>query len=59
VNFVRKLPEANETLDVAKATGPVNVPVRLINETAPVISTSFCVLFSKSLSQDALPEDAW
>ena len=27
-----------ETLDVAKATGPDNVPARLLKETAPVIS---------------------
>ncbi|CAB4032685.1 Hypothetical predicted protein, partial [Paramuricea clavata] len=46
-----------ETLDVTKATGPDNVPARLLKETAPVISTSLCTLFNKSLSQGALPED--
>ena len=29
-----------ETLDVTKATGPDNVPARLLKETALVISTS-------------------
>ena len=46
-----------ETLDVTKATGPDNVPARLLKETAPVISTPLCTLFNKSLSQGALPED--
>ena len=46
-----------ETLDVTKATGPDNVPARLLRETAPVISVSLCTLFNKSLRQGVLPEN--
>ena len=44
-------------MDVTKATGPDNVGARLLKEAAPVISTSLCRLFNKSLSQGALPEE--
>ena len=54
---VEKVQAVLETLDVTKATGPDNVPARLLKETAPVISVSVCTLFNKSLRQGVLPEN--
>ena len=54
---VEKVQAVLETLDVTKATGPDNVPARLLKETAPVISVSVCTLFNKSLRQSVLPEN--
>ena len=39
-----------ENLDSTKATGPDNIPARLLKETAPIISPSLCMLFNKSLN---------
>lgn len=46
-----------QNLDVTKATGPDNIPARLLKETAPVISESLCTLFNRSLAEGAFPED--
>jgi hypothetical protein len=46
-----------ENLDSTKATGPDNIPARLLKETAPIISPSLCMLFNKSLDEGVLPEE--
>ena len=40
-----------------KATGPVEIPARLLKTTAPVISPSLCKLFNKSLRLRSVPEE--
>ena len=44
-------------LDVTKASGPDEISARLLKETAPVISTSLCDLYNKSLSQGIFPQE--
>ena len=46
-----------ENFDSTKATGPDNIPARLLKETAPIISPSLCMLFNKSLDEGVLPEE--
>ena len=44
-------------LDTTKATGPDEISARLLKETAPVISTSLCPLYNKSLNQGVFPQE--
>ena len=44
-------------LDTTKATGPDKISARLLKETAPVISTSLCSLYNKSLNQGVFPQE--
>ena len=44
-------------LDTTKATDPDEISARLLKETAPVISTSLCSLYNKSLNQGVFPQE--
>ena len=44
-------------LDTNKATGPDDIPPRLLKETAHQIAPSLCSLFNRSLNSGSLPED--
>ena len=44
-------------LDITKATGPDEISACLLKETAPVISTSLCSLYNKSLNQGVFPQE--
>ena len=44
-------------LDSTKATGPDEISARLLKETAPVISTSLCSLYNKSLNRGVFPQE--
>ena len=44
-------------LDTTKAIGPDEISARLLKETAPVISTSLCSLYNKSLNQGVFPQE--
>ena len=46
-----------ESLDVTKATGPDEIPVRLLKKTASATAPSLCQLFNKSLSTGSLPQE--
>ena len=46
-----------ENLESTKATGPDNIPARLLKGTAPIISSSLCMLFNKSLDEGVIPEE--
>ena len=46
-----------EKLDTTKATGPDDIPARLLRETAAVIAQSLCCLFNKSLRAGTLPDE--
>ena len=43
--------------EVSKATGPDEIPAKLLKETASVIAPSLCKIFNKSLQQGSLPSD--
>lgn len=45
------------SLDATKATGPDEIPSRLLKQTADVIAPSLCKLFNKSLLSGTLPEE--
>ena len=45
------------TLDTKKATGSDEIPVKLLKETASVITPSLCKLFNKSLQLGKIPRD--
>ena len=45
------------SLDVTKATGPDEIPARLLKETASTIASSLCQLFNESLSTGSLPQE--
>lgn len=44
-------------LDTSKATGPDEIPARILKETAHEIAPSLCELFNKSLRLGSLPTD--
>ena len=44
-------------LDVTKATGSDEISTRLLKGTAPVISSSLCALYNKSLNQGIFPQE--
>ena len=44
-------------LDTNKATGPDEIPARILKETAEEIATSLTELYNKSLRLGTLPED--
>ena len=44
-------------LNTTKANGPDEISARLLKETAPVISTSLCSLYNKSLNQGVFPQE--
>ncbi|CAB4040631.1 Hypothetical predicted protein [Paramuricea clavata] len=44
-------------LDPSKASGPDNIPIRLLKECAHSITPSLICLFNKSLKQASLPSD--
>ena len=44
-------------LKVGKATGPDEIPAKLLKETASVIASSLCKIFNKSLQLGSLPSD--
>ena len=46
---------ALEALEVGKATGPDEIPAKLLKETASVIAPSLCKIFNKSLQLGSLP----
>ena len=46
-----------KSLDNNKATGPDEIPARLLKATAPVIAPSLCKLFNKSLRLGTVPEE--
>jgi hypothetical protein len=46
-----------KSLDVTKATGPDEIPARLLKETAVVIAPYLCYLFNKSLHLRTLPQE--
>ena len=48
---------ALKTLEVGKATGPDEIPAKLLTETASVIAPSLCKIFNKSLQLGPLPSD--
>ena len=48
---------ALEALEVGKATGPDEIPAKLLKGTAPVIAPSLCKIFNKSLQLGSLPSD--
>ena len=45
------------TLDASKATGPSEIPARILKETGYEIAPSLCELFNKSLRLGSLPMD--
>ena len=48
---------ALKALEVGKATGPDEIPAKLLKETASVIAPSLCRIFNKSLQLGSLPSD--
>ena len=48
---------ALEALEVGKATGPDEIPAKLLKETALVIAPSLYKIFNKSLQLGSLPRD--
>ena len=48
---------ALKALEVGKATGPDEIPAKLLKETASVIAPSLCKIFNKSLQLRSLPSD--
>ena len=44
-------------LDVNKATGPDNIPGRILKESVDVIAPSLCELFNKSIRLGVVPEE--
>ncbi|CAB4007930.1 Hypothetical predicted protein, partial [Paramuricea clavata] len=46
-----------KTLDSNKATGPDEIPARLLKVTASIIAPSLCKLFNKSLRLGTVPEE--
>ena len=46
-----------KSLDSNKATGPDEIPARLLKVTTPVIAPSLCKLFNKSLRLGSIPEE--
>ena len=44
-------------MDANKATGPDNIPVRLLKETVDVIASSLCNLFNKSIRLGKFPTE--
>ena len=48
---------ALKALEVGKATGPNEIPAKLLKETASVIAPSLCKIFNKSLQLGSLPSD--
>ena len=48
---------ALEALEVGKAKGPDEIPAKLLKGTAPVIASSLCKIFNKSLQLGSLPSD--
>ena len=44
-------------LDINKATGPDEIPAKLLKETASIIAPSLCKLFNKSLRLGTVPEE--
>ena len=48
---------ALKTLEIGKATGPDEIPAKLLKQTASVIAPSLCKIFNKSLQLGSLPSD--
>ena len=48
---------ALKALEVGKATGPDEIPAKLLKETASGIAPSLCKIFNKSLQLGSLPSD--
>ena len=48
---------ALKALEVVKATGPDEIPAKLLEQTASVIAPSLCKIFNKSLQLGSLPSD--
>ena len=48
---------ALKALEVGKATGPDQIPAKLLKQTASVIVPSLCKIFNKSLQLGSLPSD--
>ena len=48
---------ALKALEVGKATGPDQIPAKLLTQTASVIVPSLCKIFNKSLQLGSLPSD--
>ena len=48
---------ALKTLEVGKATGPDEIPAKLLKQTASVIAPSLCKIYNKSLQLGSLPRD--
>ena len=48
---------ALKALEVGKATGPDEIPAKLLRETASVIAPSLCKIFNKSPQLGSLPSD--
>ena len=48
---------ALKALEVGKATGPDEIPAKLLKQTASVIAPSLCKIFNKSLQLGSLPSD--
>ena len=48
---------ALKALEVGKATGPDEIPAKLLKQTASVIAPSLCKIFNKSLQLGSLPID--
>ena len=48
---------ALKALEVGKATGPDQIPAKLLKQTASVIAPSLCKIFNKSLQLGSLPSD--
>ena len=46
-----------EALKPEKATGPDEIPARLLKETAPIIAPSLTVLFNRSLRKGNIPSE--
>jgi hypothetical protein len=45
------------SLDTNKATGPNEIPARLLKNTAAIVAPSLCKLFNKSLQHAMVPRD--
>ncbi len=45
------------SLDTNKATGPNEIPARLLKNTAAIVAPSLCKLFNKSLQHGIVPRD--
>ena len=48
---------ALKALEVGKATGPDEIPAKLLKQTASVTAPSLCRIFNKSLQLGSLPSD--